>query len=229
MDFDWGGDNRRVCAAVAVERRLLPGWCDRCLGAGWAGQMKLLGIFPLAVLISAAPVPTPPEPEPYTLARMIVCPVNAAQYVAGSGTYIGSRTILTAAHVAAGRDCYVDGEPVETVYFNAKQDIAILHTDVAVPRWLHLDCGKPRKGRNVAVYGYPRGERLEKRVFEATGKFVPKDDPDWGGMAIFDGAATSGQSGSAIIFNGRVIGILDAGNAYEMLGRLIRGTYLCRS
>lgn len=190
--------------------------------------MRLLGILPMALLISAAPVPSHPVPEPHTLARMIECPIDANRYVVGSGTYIGSQTILTAAHVAAGRDCYVDGEPVETVYFNARQDIAILHTDVAVPRWLHLDCGKPSKGRNVAVYGYPRGERLEKRVFEATGKFVPKDDPDWGGMAIFDGAATSGQSGSAIIYNGRVIGGLDAGSAHEMLGRLLRETYLCR-
>jgi V8-like Glu-specific endopeptidase len=191
--------------------------------------MKLIGIFPLALLVSAAPVPKPTEPEPHTLARMIVCPVDADRDVVGSGTYIGSHTILTAAHVAAGRDCYVEGAPVETIYFNAEQDIAVLHTDVAVPRWLHLDCGKPRKGRNVAVYGYPGGERLEKRVFEATGKFVPEDDPEWGGMAIFDGAATSGQSGSAIIYNGRVIGVLDAGSASEMLGRLLRETYLCRS
>jgi V8-like Glu-specific endopeptidase len=189
--------------------------------------MKIIGVLPMALLISAAPVPMPAEPEPHTLARKIFCPIDANRYVVGSGTYIGPNSILTAAHVAAGRKCYVDGEPVRTVYVNGKQDIAVLHIARSVPRWLPLDCGRPRKGRIVSVYGYPRGERLEKRVFEATGKFVPNDDPDWGGMALFSGAATSGQSGSAIIYNGRIIGVLNAGNAYEMLGTILRGTYLC--
>lgn len=190
--------------------------------------MKLPCILPLALLISAAPVPTPPEPEPHTLARKIQCPVDADRYVAGSGFYIGSHTLITAAHVAANRDCYIYGEPVETVYYDGALDIAIIRTDAGVDRWLHLDCGKPRKGRTVSVYGFPNDGRLEKRVFGTTGKFVPKDDPDWGGMAVFDGAATSGQSGSAIIYEGRIIGVLAAGSQADMLGRLIRDTYLCR-
>src|SRR6476620_6227501 len=187
--------------------------------------MRLLFLIPL--LISAAPVPTPPEPEPYTLARKIECPVDERHYIAGSGFYIGSHTILTAAHVAANRDCYINGEPVQTVYYDAGKDIAIVHTDESVSRWMHLDCGKPRKGKTVFVYGYPNGERLERRVFGTTGQFVPANDPEFAGMAIFDGASTAGQSGSAIIYDGKIIGVLDAGSQVDMLGRLLRETYLC--
>jgi len=165
-------------------------------------------------------------PEPHTLARLIECPIDAHTMLVGSGSYIGPNVLLTAAHVAAGHECYVDGEPTKLIYVNTKQDIAVLQTESRVPRWLPLDCGKPRKGRIVSVYGYPRGERLELRVFLATGKFVPEGE--FAGMAIFGGAATAGQSGSAILYNGRVIGVLDAGSQSEMLGRLIRGTYLCK-
>jgi len=186
----------------------------------------LLAIASLA-LISATPPPSEPPPKPHTLARLIECPINAHQMIMGSGFYIGPDVLLTAAHVAAGYECYVDGEPTKLLYVNTKQDIAVLQTESRVSRWLPLDCGKPRKGRIVSVYGYPRGERLELRVFLATGKFVPESDAEFAGMAVFSGAATAGQSGSAILYNGRVIGVLDAGSQSEMLGRLIHGTYLC--
>jgi V8-like Glu-specific endopeptidase len=182
-----------------------------------------------AVLLNASVLPDDPiQTNPAKSVHMITCPVDKDSYVVGTGSYVDAHTVITAAHVAADRTCFVEGERALLVYVNKKLDIAVLWTPAEGEGRIPISCRKPRDGEAFHVYGYPNAEPLQKRVFLGTGKFVPADE-EFPGMAIFDGASTPGQSGSAILdSHNRIIGVLNAGNDVSMLGRLLRNTYLCK-
>lgn len=161
--------------------------------------------------------------------RKIVCPIDQERAWVGTGFLVGPNTLVTAAHVAAGRLCFVDGEPIQNIYVNTARDIAVARTLTTAEHWLPLSCRSPHRGDVVAVWGHPNGGRLEKRVFAASGGPVTNSQPQFNGLELFDGAATGGQSGSPILFHNKVIGVLTAGNEAQMFGRLLRDTYMCGS
>lgn len=186
----------------------------------------LLALAALA-LIGSAPPPKLPKIQAQDVTFKLIC-FGPDGGVTGTGFYYRPHMLITAAHVAAGRLCFVNGQPAETVYADGLDDIAVVQTVAMGPGSLPISCEKPKKGRVVYVFGHPNGGRLEKRVFVALDTVVTDGEVEWLGLSMFDGAGTAGQSGSAIVDHGKVIGILKGTNQIVMLGRLLKDTFLCQ-
>lgn len=187
--------------------------------------LRVLCALAPCLLIGASPHHT----DPSTLAIKVECYEADGSGVTGSGSWISGHHILTAAHVAAGRFCLIDGKLAPTVYVNDTLDIAVLWSQSEGPGSLPLSCGKPRKGTLYTAAGFPKGGPLEVRVMLGTGERVASPS-EFRGLAIFEGAATGGMSGSAIVdrSTGQQVGVLTAGNPWVTFGRTLQDTYLCR-
>jgi V8-like Glu-specific endopeptidase len=188
--------------------------------------VKALLIAALASALLGARPPVEHLPDPANATHMVACQVDAKVWAIETSWYADKHIAITAAHVVASNRCQIEGERALVVYKNDAVDIAVLWTPAEGEGRIPIRCGKPRKGEVFHVYGYPNAEPEQKRFFVSKGTFA--DDPEFPGMAVFDGAGTGGQSGSAVLDSkGYAIGLLNASNNEEMLSRLLRETYLC--
>ncbi|MBD0348817.1 MAG: MarP family serine protease [Thermoleophilia bacterium] len=79
--------------------------------------------------------------------------------IAGSGWVAGRELVVTAAHVVAGQDdtrvvvAGGDSLPAVTVFFDARNDLAVLRVDGLRGRALRLT--RARSGQTAAILGYP--------------------------------------------------------------------------
>ena len=187
--------------------------------------MKLLALAALSLIGASVPVEKFPDPADVTF--KLRCRGDDGRVI-GTGFYINDHYLATAAHVAKDRLCSVEGEEAPTVYADGDADIAVIRTESVGPGRIPISCKKPSKGKAYTAIGFPGGMGMEKRAFVGTGNYVSPDDKKFHGMARFDGAAAPGMSGSAILRNGRVVGILTATSNAEMLGRSLSDTWLCK-
>lgn len=186
-------------------------------------MLRVLAALPLLFLVGAAPV----KPDMSEAVVKLECHSPMGGYVYGSGTFISSNMVLTAAHVTSGRYCLVNGRLAPTLYQNNELDVAVVVAREPSPAYVPISCSKPVKGRTYQAIGYPGGNGPAVRYFIATETKWPEVPFD--GLDVFMGQATPGMSGSALTDRtGKILGILNAGNDAVMLSRLTSQMWMCR-
>lgn len=191
---------------------------------------SLTGLVALS-LVGASPAPDAFVPGyfiPLDLVKKLDCE-GPSGGVSGSGSYIDADLILTAAHVASGRVCKVDGFPAETVHVDGKLDIAVIRTAFPQKGRISISCQKPKSGDQVFAVGYAHGEDFVVQRYAATGTKASRFHGPFAGLTVFKGHGYGGMSGGPIFDgSGQMVGILNAGNATGMMmGRMLGETYLC--
>lgn len=133
----------------------------------------------------------------------------------GSGSHIGSRYILTAAHVVKGQaevrvKASHGGESVaDVLWINEKHDIALLRarelTGVGVSR---LFCENPQVGQSVTAIGNP-GPLEFITAYGTVSSGPRKSDEHWSEFYIVSMPVAPGMSGGPVLdHHGRVVGIV---------------------
>lgn len=146
----------------------------------------------------------------------------------GSGVVIAPRVIVTAAHVAV---LSIHGHPddptvvpirvgslsVPTIqgrvlWLNADLDLAVVVTDVDLPKLRALRCEDPTPGEPVTIVGYPnihgfspRGATITRGIVSTIVQYNSRTREEF---YIVDSAVMGGNSGGPVFDrNGRVVGI----------------------
>jgi putative serine protease PepD len=203
--------------------------------AGWTAAAALLAAFAAAVVIlttsdSGAPsrvgaqqalASAPPASEVYERAVAVAIP-SVVQIETdkglGSGVVLDTHgDVVTNAHVVAGASRFVvtdsDGRRHAATLRGAfvPDDVAVVHTDVALRPATFADSSRLRVGQLVLAIGNPLGLRSSatQGIVSATSRTVSEG----GGVALSSVIQTSaainpGNSGGALIdLRGRVVGM----------------------
>ena len=129
--------------------------------------------------------------------------------VAGSGWVARPNLVVTAAHVVAGQDDTAvvtrdgDGRPATAVYFDVRNDLAVLRVRGLAEEPLVL--AKPRYGDPVAILGYPGDGDFESkpgRIARTTvilGRDAYGDGPVARTVTVFRGRVGRGNSGGPAV------------------------------
>ena len=119
----------------------------------------------------------------------------------------------TAAHCVdaaeeAGWEFVVGGYEASVVFKDAEVDIAVVLSKAKAPA-LTLSKEAPKVGDVVVVKGFPYGlPRLITTEGKVAARFVPITG--WGPVDILDLTVAGGNSGSPVLWNGKVVGVLVA-------------------
>lgn len=134
----------------------------------------------------------------------------------GSGTHIGGRLILTAAHVVESAPSIeietADGKkmPAKVLWIAKAHDVAVIQYEGAVLPSAQLSCGSLRQGDAVTVFGNPGDVRFAK--FNG---FVSTDASEraiWKVAHVLDVTGMPGVSGGGVFsMSGKLVGLLVGG------------------
>jgi S1-C subfamily serine protease len=192
---------------------------------------KLRACLALALVMPATLSASPQPPLDTPEAILIGC-ANGNGMSFGTAWRADKGTIVTAAHVIGSGRCYARGPgrlalPLEVLTVDGALDLATLKFPSNDPA-LKIDCGKVKAGRRYFAIGYALGIYRMKSEVVATGEIF--NHPAQRGMAVFRGNAIPGMSGGPVMYRGKVIAIVNAGNSEEnrMIGRMLRDTPLCK-
>jgi len=203
--------------------------------------MRGLAVFTLALLGTSSPSPQtqPPQPVLNTLPTgyfialdavpEIIC-VGPDGAVSGSGSYIESTYVLTAAHVVSGRQCMIDDKPIETIYLDGKNDLAVVKTSEPGTALMTISCARLKAGDEAFAVGYANGTDFVAQRLQAIGRTVPSKNASFGGEAIYRGRIFHGMSGGPVVDgNGSLVGIVNGGDESGiLLSRSVADSYLCQ-
>jgi hypothetical protein len=170
---------------------------------------------------------TPPaaQPAPYSAVHLVRCGASS-----GTAFQIAPGRLLTAAHVTQNGPCSIDGEPVETVHEDRRNDIAELRGNPGKAS-LRISCRRPKRGQVFHAIGYAGGRyRIDARIIATGKKFAPDYLPGVKGADLFYGNTIPGMSGGPNLLDGRVVTIINAGapNIHSVAGRALADTYICQ-
>lgn len=185
----------------------------------------------LALLSLASPTAALAMPGPYFIALEHVKLIKCTGAL-GTGIVISENHVLTADHVVAGRECSIDGKPVEIIHENGDLDIAVVKTSGSAETRMMIDCGGYVKGESYLAIGFARGVDLVIQRVRSSGSKM-KATSNFPNMPILKGSATyPGMSGGAVIseVTGEMVGMINAGDAQSrLLSRSLDQTYLCKA
>jgi S1-C subfamily serine protease len=199
----------------------------------------------------AGPAPPVGPPDPSVLRRpgvrgaapSVVRVIGTAcgLGVAGSGWIAGSGLVVTNAHVVAGqRDTIVDApasppRPAQAVVFDARNDLAVLRVSGGLNAPA-LDQAEPRRGRAVAILGYPENGPLTVRPgrIGRTAAVLSEDAYGRGPVprriTSLRGEVRPGNSGGPLVdTGGRVVGTvfasrIEGGAGYSVPPEVVSNT-----
>jgi S1-C subfamily serine protease len=144
----------------------------------------------------------------------------------GTGFWVESGRIVTAAHVVSNGPCSIDGVAAETARVDGDLDIAELHGPVGSGT-LPIECSDYRTGRVYRAIGHALGAlRPSTRVLRATRY---RSDLDNGHrLRVFEGEVAPGMSGGPIVDNqGKVVGITL--RRWPARSRELNDTWICNA
>ncbi len=130
----------------------------------------------------------------------------------GSGTKIGDKLILTAAHVVDGQTgikiktedgAIVDGR---VIFVDKAHDLALVEADVKA-KTAKVKCDVVKPGTEFSIYGNPLGLEFTYSWGRIASK--PKEFGPWGSAYTVDATIIMGNSGGGAFDDfGRVIGVV---------------------
>ena len=146
----------------------------------------------------------------------------------GSGFVAADGYVVTNAHVVAGvddpeiRSTAVGDEPADTVVFDPKLDIAVLHVQSTPGRPLPLATEPLDRGTPGAVLGFPGGGPLQahraavRRTFDAVGRDIYSRDQVERMVVELQTLVRPGNSGGPFVLpDGRVGGVVFAASSSD--------------
>lgn len=181
---------------------------------------RLLGIAVGAVaLVSCAPDP----PAAIVGIRAEGCGVHI-----GSGAFIGTDTVLTAAHTVAGAESITvisDGRalPAELIALDAGTDLALVRADGLRGKPLPIHTRRTEAGRAAVAYVVRDGVvvglpvTIVRWITVETTDIYREEDVSRPGLEI-SGAIKPGDSGAAVVADGELVGVVWA-RSNQSLGR----------
>lgn len=152
----------------------------------------------------------------------------------GTGIIIAHDRVLTANHVVFRDDaCSFKGKPVEVIYSNALDDVAVLKVDLGDTATTPVSCEGYLMDEPYLAIGFAAGEDFAMQtMFSAHDTGAPPNEFDYPydvhPEQVLEGHAIAGMSGGPIIdLNGRLIGLVNAGSSTMTLSRDLSQTALC--
>lgn len=134
----------------------------------------------------------------------------------GSGSHIGGRLILTAAHVVDGQTAIEiethDGKkmPAKVLWVSKAFDVAVIQYDGPLLPAAQLACGPLKQGDAVTVYGNPGDVRFAK--FNGFVSTAAGERAIWKVAHVLDVTGMPGVSGGGVFsMSGKLVGILVGG------------------
>lgn len=134
----------------------------------------------------------------------------------GSGSHIGGRLILTAAHVVDGRDGIEiethDGKkmPARVLWIAKAFDVAVITYDGPLLPAAQIACAPLKQGDAVTVYGNPGEVRFAK--FNGFVSTAAGERAIWKVAHVLDVTGMPGVSGGGVFsMSGKLVGILVGG------------------
>lgn len=178
-------------------------------------QIAALLIALTLLLTGCFALPANPVP-PYLV---LLTPILPGATGICTGAVIGQREILTAAHCVptAKRAVTAYGQEawVKDSYISLDHDVAIVIT--ADVLWVHdyAELAQPEIGVQASLWGYCpyMANHVKRHAFYNGLKTIEKDgggERDYGEWHIIGGKVCGGDSGAALIQNGKVVGVLSA-------------------
>ena len=166
-----------------------------------------------SLLVGTGCAPDPPS----AVVGIVVDACDPGQEV-GSGMIVASGLALTAAHVVAGADEIVvhhgDREAEATVIgFDPEMDLAYLAFDAVPTRTMPVDSGQVEAGDTGTAYVVRDGVvvpvpvRIRRRVNIRTEDIYIQGETLRPGFDL-DAEIESGDSGGAVVVDGRVVGVV---------------------
>ncbi len=134
----------------------------------------------------------------------------------GSGSHIGNRLILTAAHVVDGQTSIEvethDGKkmPARVLWVAKAFDVAVIQYDGDLLPSVQIACGPLKQGDAVTVYGNPGEVRFAK--FNGFVSTAAGERAIWKVAHVLDVTGMPGVSGGGVFsMSGKLVGILVGG------------------
>jgi S1-C subfamily serine protease len=181
--------------------------------------------FPAGVSIES-------DPEKLTEAQ-----IRQVHEGSGSGTVIAKNRVLTAHHVIAGMSaCLIDGRLAKPVYDDADLDMTVLEVPLGDTAVAQTSCDGFDKSRPYFMIGYAwsRDFALQHSTFTGVYDDIMAGEGDGTNehllrhIAEFNGAVFPGMSGGPVIgTDGRVYGLINAGDEHQAAFRDLKDTPLC--
>jgi len=174
--------------------------------AAYIGAWAIVALFCLS-LLACAPV----DPQRFS----VKIHVGGGH---GSGTVIGNRMVLTAAHVVEGAPSIEiethDGKkmPAKVLWIAKAHDIAVITYDGAVLPAAQIACGTLRQGDAIQAFGNPGNITFAK----FNGFISTKEDERaiWKVAHIMDITGMPGMSGGGVFsMAGKLVGVFVGGMA----------------
>jgi hypothetical protein len=165
----------------------------------WFLILLLAGSGAIAGLALSRPKEAP-NPEDAVRAATVTLRLVSGGYC--SGTMVGPKTLLSAAHCFTGdRLLTVNNVPVNVVtYQHDGQDHALLYLDTEFPDYVSISYDGVKQGDRVFMYGSPTIEGMLRRGYVSG---------EHGGNTLFVLPVSGGDSGAGIFTeDGRLVGVL---------------------
>jgi hypothetical protein len=131
----------------------------------------------------------------------------------GTAFRVGSGAFATARHVTHGRNCTIDGEPVNVTWEDEKLDLAVIRTKV-YGKPLPIDCGGYQDRTPYAGIGMARGLPQQRVIFVMFIEDMHEALPKWMAFkTLYGDRFIPGQSGGPVFGqDARVVGMVNGFN-----------------
>jgi uncharacterized membrane protein required for colicin V production len=203
------------------------------------------GVPPIFANVIAPTLPTPVNPATLPpVVQSLSMPNDVVKVLAsgscntlseGTAFYVSANEVVTNAHVVAGHHHFtVNGSPATVLLFDANHDIAVLHV-AARGTPLSFLSTEPSSGAKIQVVGFPlngtrsRADGYVEGQLSGDGRNFYNQDLETRTFLALEVNVKPGNSGSPILADGRVAGVLESyslserSTAYAIPNSIVQG------